>query len=173
MRMQYKGFVWPNNPETYTLSCEHLTAVHKLPFGGFSVQDLGKTATVLRGEGEFFGPSAYAHFCALEAVFAEKGSGVLLHPVWSGHNVVFTKLLLTQQPRKDYVAYHFEFCEEGTSEQELAQGYEGAAYETVSAGETAWDICRRAGLTMAAFLKLNPQIARPNLLSVGEEVRIR
>ena len=172
MRMQYKGFVWPNNPETYTLSCEHLTSVHKLPLGGFSVQDLGKTATVLRGEGEFFGPDAYRNFCALEAVFSQTGSGVLQHPVWSGHNVFFTKLTLSQQPRKDYVAYRFEFCEEGATPDAI-KAEEDVQYHVVSAGETAWDICSSFSLTMGEFLSLNPQIIRPNLLKSGEEVRIR
>ena len=53
LKMRYKGFTWPNNPKTYTISCERQTAVHKIPMGGFVVQDLGQTSTVLRGEGEF------------------------------------------------------------------------------------------------------------------------
>ena len=171
MNMQYKGFVWPNNPETCSLSCEHLTAVHKLPLGSFAVQDLGKTASVLRGEGEFFGPDANRNFCELEAVFAEKGSGVLLHPVWSGHRVFFTKLSLTQQPRRDYVAYSFEFCEDDAAQQPDAK-QDGAAYYTLAAGETAWGVCRRFALSMGEFLQMNPQIVRPDLLRGGEEVRI-
>lgn len=55
LNMQYKSFVWPNNPKTYTLSCERRTVVQKIPMGGFEVQDLGATCMVLRGEGEFLG----------------------------------------------------------------------------------------------------------------------
>ena len=53
--MRYKEFTWPNNPARYTLSCERLTAVHKMPMGSYCVQDLGRSRTVLRGAGEFFG----------------------------------------------------------------------------------------------------------------------
>lgn len=173
MKMQYKNFVWPNNPTSYTLKCEHLTAIHKLPLGTFCVQDLGKTATVMRGEGEFYGPDAYRNYCELERIFAESGSGTLLHPVWSGHNVFFTKLTLNQEPRADYAAYSFEFCEEGTSAELISQiPQDGVLRHTVSAGETAWSICEKFHLTMEAFLKLNPQIAHINALTVGEEVRV-
>ena len=55
LRMRFGSFVWPNNPRTYTISCKRQTAVHKVPMGGFVVQDLGRTATVMKGEGEFFG----------------------------------------------------------------------------------------------------------------------
>ena len=49
--MRYKSFIWPNDPRTYTLSCQRQTALHKIPMGGFVVQDLGRTGTVMRGEG--------------------------------------------------------------------------------------------------------------------------
>ena len=62
LRMRFGSFVWPNNPRTYTISCKRQTAVHKVPMGGFVVQDLGRTATVMKGEGEFFGADAYLIF---------------------------------------------------------------------------------------------------------------
>ena len=58
LAMQYKTFVWVNNPKSYTLSCERLTAAHKIPLAGYCVQDLGRSCTVLRGEGEVFGAGA-------------------------------------------------------------------------------------------------------------------
>ena len=30
--MQYKGFVWPHNPRTYTITYDRQVAVHKVPF---------------------------------------------------------------------------------------------------------------------------------------------
>ena len=42
LRMRFGSFVWPNNPRTYTISCKRQTAVHKVPMGGFVVQDLGR-----------------------------------------------------------------------------------------------------------------------------------
>ena len=39
--MRYKDFVWPHNPRTYSISFERPTAVHKIPYGRYCVQDLG------------------------------------------------------------------------------------------------------------------------------------
>ena len=63
--MRYKEFTWPNNPARYTLSCERLTAVHKMPMGSYCVQDLGRSRTVLRGAGEFLG-LAQSGFSSIE-----------------------------------------------------------------------------------------------------------
>ena len=82
LKMRYGSFVWPNNPRTYTLSCKRQTAVHKIPMGGFVVQDLGRNAAVLCGEGEFFGKDAYAAFQELLTVFEAGGARLLVHPLW-------------------------------------------------------------------------------------------
>ena len=109
LRMRFGSFVWPNNPRTYTISCKRQTAVHKVPMGGFVVQDLGRTATVMKGEGEFFGADAYSTFLELLAVFQKGGRGTLVHPVWQTAGAYLTELELTQEPRDDYVAYRFTF----------------------------------------------------------------
>ena len=73
--MQYKGFVWPHNPRTYTITYDRQVAVHKVPFGRYAMQDLGMTHRVMRGEGEFVGPEAYDTFRALASVFTKAGRG--------------------------------------------------------------------------------------------------
>lgn len=181
LKMQYKSFVWPNNPKTYTLSCERQTAVQKIPMGGFTAQDLGRTCMVLRGEGEFFGKSAMQSFQALVRVFCEDGAGVLLHPAWQGAEALFTQLRLTQEPRENYVAYRFEFCEkDGQEDVRTAQkwktthhGGENKVYYTVSGGENLWQICADHALTMQELLERNPSIASPTELGAGERIRIR
>ena len=95
LKMRFGSFVWPNNPRTYTLSCKRQTAVHKIPMGGFAVQDLGRTATVMQGEGEFFGAGAYDTFQELLSVFQKGGQQMLVHPVWQTASAYFTELTLT------------------------------------------------------------------------------
>ena len=154
LKMRFGSFVWPNNPRTYTLSCKRQTAVHKIPMGGFAVQDLGRTATVMQGEGEFFGAGAYDTFQELLSVFQKGGQQMLVHPVWQTASAYFTELTLTQEPRDDYVAYRFSFCE-------------------VGAGQTLWEICTAYRLSMQALLRLNPQIAKPNSVAAGTRVRVQ
>ena len=181
LAMRYKTFTWPNNPGHYTLSCERLTAAHKIPMGDYCVQDLGRSCTVLRGEGEFFGPDAYEQFRALTEVFRSAGAGELRHPVWRCSRAVFTRLELAQEPREDYVAYSFEFCDAGEQTSapkqiEASAGENGAAKAartvTVRAGDTLWALCRTYGLTMQQMLAYNPQIRDPDLIHTGVELRI-
>ena len=179
LKMQYKSFVWPNNPKTYTLSYERQTAVQKIPMGGFTVQDLGGTCAVLRGEGEFFGPGAMQSFQELVRVFRQDGAGALLHPAWTGAEAYFTQLRLTQEPRENYVAYRFEFCE-GSARQTgctyrvtRRRGRGGRIYYTVSGGETAWEICAQRELTMEELLAMNPELSSPTGLAPGQKVRVQ
>ena len=49
--MRYKDYVWPHNPETYTISFKRQVAVAKVPFGRYGMQDLGMSYRVMEGEG--------------------------------------------------------------------------------------------------------------------------
>lgn len=193
--MRYRGFVWPNNPRTYTLRWRRQTAEHKLPMGRYYTQDLGCVSRVLSGEGEFFGPEAYDTFRALAREFEAGGAGLLVHPVIESERVYFTALTLTQEPREDYVAYSFEFCEAGAESAggagltQVAASASGASdasgvaaqaatqatarTHTVVLGDTLWGIGKRYGKSVAELVALNPWISNPNLIYVGQEVRVQ
>ena len=183
--MQYKGFVWPHNPRTYTITYDRQVAVHKVPFGRYAMQDLGMGHRVMRGEGEFVGPEAYDTFRALASVFYEGGPGTLLHPVWQSAQVYFVALALTQEPRKDYVRYTFTFWETysryrdtlapaGASDEGSAPQTEGGTpapggrTHTVAQGETLWGIAQAWGVTLGELLAKNPQLKNPNVIQPGQ-----
>lgn len=188
--MRFKNFVWPHNPRTYTITFERKLAVHKIPFGRHYLQSLGQTRRVLRGEGEFVGAGAYDKFKELATVFYEETPGVLVHPVWMTATAWFAALELRQEPRADYVAYTFEFWEVvGSEDTRLtaastagggAGGASGSggdqtggeAWYTVVKGDTLWDISKRYGITLSRIIALNPQIKNPNLIRVGQKVRV-
>ena len=182
--MQYKSFVWPHNPKTYRIDYQRAIATHKVPRGRYHLQNMGLRAREMRGEGEFFGPNAYEDFKRLASLFYEESAGMLVHPVWQSSRAYFTELSLAQEPRADYVRYHFAFleCYEGydsevlkpvVQETESAQtaGSE-ARYHTVLRGDTLWQIAQQYGTTVAALISLNPQIKNPNLIYAGERVRV-
>ena len=185
--MRYKSYVWPHNPRIYTISYVRRVASSKLPFGRYIMQDTGMDYRVLRGEGEFFGEGAYDEFKKLASVFYKSGPGVLVRPIWQSSNAYFVKLQLEEEPISDYVRYSFEFWEDyggyasgltevkssaSPSPQTGGTQSSQAVYRTVRSGDTLWAIANEASLTLAELLALNPQIKNPNLIHVGDEVRI-
>ena len=188
--MRFKSFVWPHNPRVYTITYERKMAVHKVPFGRYQLQSLGLTRRIMRGEGEFVGEGAYEQFKALAMVFYEDTAGTLIHPLWDTTSAWFVELELEQEPRADYVKYRFAFWEDytgyrtgalragestgtGSSDAGTAPAVPAeAAYHTVVQGETLWGIATRYGLSLSALMEYNPQIKNPNLITVGQKVRV-
>ena len=187
--MRYKTYTWPHNPRVYSIDYERKMAVHKTPFGLFHLQDLGRTNRIMEGEGEFVGEGAYAQFGQLANVFYDSGPGLLVHPLWQAANAYFVSLRLEQEPRPDYVRYSFSFWEDDSwytglavsvareqmghvSEQTGASSGQ-PAYHRVVKGDTLWAIANTYGIGLSELIALNPQIKNPNLIHVGDEVRVR
>ena len=120
-------------------------------------------------------------------MFYSDGPGLLVHPIWQTSNAYFVELSLTQQPRSDYVKYSFTFWEgyDGHSTGLIVSGgtesgQTGASastvvqeqWYTVVRGDTLWAIARRYGMSLSALVALNPQIKNPNLILVGQKVRV-
>ncbi len=183
--MQYKDYIWPHNPRTYTIQYQRKMVLHKVPFGRYTLQNLGLSQRVMKGEGEFTGRGAYQEFKKLASLFYQEDPGILVHPVWQGAKAYFVELSLQQEPRPDYVRYRFTFWEDFdgyekslqpvvavTSGKEGGASQEGARYHTVVKGDTLWRIAQQYGITLARLLELNPQIKNPNLIYGGERVRV-
>lgn len=184
--MRFKNFTWPNNPSDYAITYERQTVVHKVPMGIYTMEDMGRTCRVMHGKGVFYGKDAYVNFKKLANVFYQVGPGVLYHPVWMTTNAYFTELKLLQEPLEDFVSYSFTFREGyngyggmvkvisgGTAAVPSSAPAAAAEYYTVVSGDSLWKIGNRYGLTVAQLLKLNPAISNPNLIRVGQKVRVR
>lgn len=180
--MRFKTYVWPHNPKVYSIDYERKMAVNKTPFGRYFLQDLGQTNRVMAGEGEFVGEGAYQEFGKLASIFYDPGPGQLVHPLWQTSNAHFVSLRLEQEPRADYVRYSFVFWEDSGQDAavkqvtgtEKAEGSQSAvAIHTVVQGDTLWGIARKYGLTLERLLELNPAIKNPNLIRIGEKVKLR
>lgn len=179
--MRYKNYIWPHNPRVYTIDYARKMAANKLPFGRYVLQDLGQTHRIMAGEGEFVGEGAYEQFGRLASVFYNDGPGQLVHPLWQTASAYFVSLRLEQEPRHDYVRYSFVFWEDSGEEVRVkrAGGSQGggqaqaAAEHRVVQGDSLWAIARTYGIELEELLKLNPGIKNPNLIRVGEKVRLR
>lgn len=177
--MRYKNYVWPHNPRVYTIDYERVMAERKVPFGLYHLQDLGRTRRVMRGEGEFAGEQAYAQFGALANVFYQPGAGELIHPLWQAAKAHFVELSLKQEPRPDYVSYTFTFWEDleyyndQLEGEQARNGKDGSAQiHRVVKGDCLWAIAAKYGTTVERLMQLNPTIKNPNLIRVGQEVRV-
>ena len=186
--MRYKSYTWPHNPRVYSIDFQRSIAAHKTPFGRYQLQDLGMGHRAMEGAGEFVGEGAYEEFQRLACVFYEDGPGLLVHPLWQVANAYFVSLRVEQEPRPDYVRYSFAFWEEYGLYSSLATRVTGntaqsgqgavqtagqAAYHRVAKGDTLWALAARYGISLTELVALNPQIKNPNLIRVGEEVRVR
>lgn len=116
--MQFKTFVWPNEPETFTVKMQREAAKHTLLDGSFCVQELGRTPRSFSGEGIFLGENAYEDFKALQMLLLTGGSGTLTHSRWGTFSAILTELISIEEPAEDLVRYRFTFLEcEGTEAQ--------------------------------------------------------
>lgn len=188
--MRYKNYIWPHNPRVYSIDYGKTLVAHKIPYGLYRLQNLGRTNRIMAGEGEFVGEDAYSQFGMLANVFYEDTPGLLVHPLWQVSNAYFVSLRLEQEPRPDYVRYSFVFWEDYSQTGDLVLrvtgstgGTEGGAqstaassapqYHRVVKGDTLWALAKTYGLTLSELIALNPQIKNPNLIYVGDEVRVK
>ena len=186
--MRYKSYVWPHNPETFTVEYRRQVAAHKIPMGGCVLQEMGVTYRVLQGEGEFAGADAYREFERLAAVFQDEGPGLLVHPVWRAEGAYLVALSVTAARGRVSVRDRCVFWEGcggwggsrreggGTGAvllpvEETAGDASGGTY-TVKRGDTLWGIAKRFGVNLTALIAANPQIKNPNLIYPGNEVRL-
>ena len=167
--MRYKDYTWPHNPESCAVEYRRQIAAHKIPLGGWYLQDLGRTYRIFRGEGTFAGERAYEEFQTLAEVFDQTGPGLLVHPVWRTVSAYFVTLDSTASG--GLVEVPVEGEPEGGTDPEIPAGGWGAVH-TVRKGETLWGIAWRYGVALTALIAANPQIKNPNLIYPGDQVRI-
>lgn len=184
--MRYKDYVFPHNPRIYGIRYERKIAVGKVPFGRYTMKNMGMTYRVLSGEGEFVGEGAYDEFRKLATVFYDEKPGALYHPVWQLSNAYFVSLTLEQEPTENYVRYSFEFWEDYDDYEtapiklKAASGSDAQTSDTktqkkthkVTSGETMWGIAGRYGVSLSALIAANPQVKNPNLIYVGDILNI-
>ena len=188
--MRFKDYVWPHNPRVYEIRYKRDIVSHRVPFGLYTLRNMGRQHRVLKGEGEFSGPGAYTEFKKLATVFYDPTPGVLVHPLWDTTRAYFAALSLAQEPTENYVKYTFEFWEcyedyesglkeisggtaNGTGGAASASGEAEKEYYTAVSGDCMWSIAIAHGLSLSQLLELNPQVKNPNILYVGDVLRVK
>ena len=108
-KMQYKTFLWPQNPHTYRENAIREPMHEKDKMDQILFLGMGPLKRTITGSGVFFGDGAFNSFRALAQLLDETTPGTLVHPIWGSRNCYFTELELTQEPKENYVSYRFAF----------------------------------------------------------------
>lgn len=108
--MQFRNFVWPNNPETLQITFHRETEVEPHN-GAWTVSNIARMARVFSGEGIFFGANAYSTFSTLAALFYDGLAGTLKLPNWSNATALLTDLTVIEMPAENCLRYRFSFLE--------------------------------------------------------------
>ena len=60
-----------------------------------------------------------------------------------------------------------------SSAQPAAQAASQPVYHTVTKGQTMWGLAQRYGVSLSRLIELNPQIKNPNLIYIGQSIRVK
>lgn len=107
--LQYKTFVWPQNPSTYSERVLRTPVYEEAADGTISFTGLSGVKRTITGSGVFTGPNAASTYQKLEALATRPAPGDLIHPVWGTRNCYLTELEMTQEPCQNVIHYRFTF----------------------------------------------------------------
>lgn len=112
----YKGFTFPNNPETTGYKCDRSYIKHKYPgIAGNELEDFSANAVIITGSGYFFGDKAYSNFRKLEKEFKKNGVGKVSHPVYTSvTRGLMVSLESTIEAEVNAIRYSFEIVADTT-----------------------------------------------------------
>lgn len=110
-KIMYKTFLWPRNPEYYTVSYNRELVYNQETEAGQTAEMLGELRRTITGNGVFSGEGAWEDFQNLAALCEDAEAGWLVHPVWGRIFAFLVKLEMTQEPRENYISYSFQFLE--------------------------------------------------------------
>lgn len=108
--LQYKDFLWPNDPETYREMATR-EAQYTTQNGVSTYSGMGELRRVITGSGTFFGQTAYDNLKKLMDLAGQNTPGYLIHPVWGSRYGYLTGLDFQEDCDRDFLVYSFTFTE--------------------------------------------------------------
>lgn len=109
--LQYKTFVWPQNPSTYSQRILRTPVYFQKDDGTVLFAGLSGVKRSITGSGVFTGTSAVSKYQELEALALIPTSGKLTHPTLGELTCYFTQLKMTQEPENNVIHYEFTFTQ--------------------------------------------------------------
>lgn len=168
--MEFRGFRWPQNPASLSVSHGRQIAAHTVPYAGDMLQDFGRRKTVVTGEGVFKGGHAMEQFQQLQAFQEDGMAGVLYMMGLPPIPAKLVELELIGKFTPDKIGYRFVFWEDRTVSMPAASVQPAGGVYTAQAGDNLWQIANQYNTTVERLLELNPTIQWPGYLPAGWQV---
>lgn len=168
MKMKYKDFEFPLNPSVIKVKHSRNISEKSLFDSDSAVYNISKNASVISGEGSFFGEKAFEYAGELEKINKESSSGWLFLPNGSCFDAYFKELTIKSDAKKNDVFYTFTFienCNHKKNEREIEFVY-------AKEGENLFDVAYRCGISLETILELN-NFKNPFDISVGDKVVLK
>lgn len=110
-KMSFREYVWKTNPSQIILSDSRQLKQITLPYKGVKTVDLGMSARVISGSGEFIGEDAFIQYDELHLLFQEGSKGMLVIPGFSVFYAIPYKLEVKGGEEPNVISYSFSFLE--------------------------------------------------------------
>jgi hypothetical protein len=169
--MRFNGHSWKYNPHTIKILSEKEIVENKIPYSSNVIQNFGRMARVIKGEGCLYGSDCFSQFDALWKIFRENKSGVLSIPEFAVMNGEFYSLEITGEPTDKMISYSFTFIEVMDKDRESREKSPATIHNTLQ-GQSLWTIANIYNLDVEALLSLNPQIKHPFDIEEGDKVKL-
>jgi len=168
--IRYRGVELHHNPKSIQIEENKSYSEYFFANAPGAVQESGKRARVVSGEGEFFGENCLAQYHAVLELFTSREGGLLSVSGYAPFYARFVSFTLTQPPLENFLSYRFVFVEDMS---QMPQGTKvNQQTHTVTENQTLWDIAYQYGIPIESLLTNNPWISRPDALTAGQEVRL-
>ena len=164
--MKFKDLIWNYNPEKIKILSEKEIVENKIPMSYSDIQNFGRMARVIKGEGSLFGSDCFSQFDRMWQVYRENTAGLLSIPEFAVMQAMFTSLHIVGESADNLITYSFTFTEVMGEEQENSL----ITNHTVTAEENLWDISNRYNIPIDELIALNPSVQNPFMLKQDDEV---
>ena len=110
-RMQFKTFVWPENPESFRIQAVRSPIYTVNEDQDYVYDGLGPLCRIVSGTGVFYGEYAVQNYNTMQVLMANGTAGELKHPLLGNMQAFLTGLEMGMEGREDYIVYSFTFRE--------------------------------------------------------------
>lgn len=157
-KMSFGDFVFPNNPQQIRITRSRTVTEQRALTGDAKVNEYGKGARKITGEGEFFGEDCIYQFSRLRERFEKGGGGILYIPSQRPVLAYFQELRMIAADIGRVVRYSFVFVECSGN-----PANERDTYIISDGVKMLWDHSYESGIDIEVLLELNPDVKRPDV----------